>query len=373
MSRREDIHLADKFKADFDYAESLKLPCQEEITSIEIFNQLKDISKNLKSMLAKLHTEMMNNNITNSLNRVKHDDLSTQTDFSPRLSQSAFLKLNKIRLQCSDPAEQISLLREKVDEVKTNQDAVINSFMSRLRIVKLQFQTLAKINGPLLKISSSNPDDIDLLDYIDQLRRDGLPKRNFESSRIYFESAMDSDLINRRHSSSQTEISTLLIGVDFEVQTPMSHSQVSIAKLNSLLISHFHKTANFNVEINRFKRFCDDLNAGKEITAFECDLEEEDVNMRLQRYRKIHDFVSLQIIEILERFSTLSEIYSSDFNYARTMKKQNPDQDEMTEQDYARLEKVSKKLLLYLDEASCPCRREILFGIHRYIHRLFAY
>ena len=111
---------------------------------------------------------------------VQFNDLSTQTDFSPRLSNSTFKRLDKIRRESSNLDSLITILRAKNDEIKLSQESMVNGLRKKKRNSKLQFQALVESRGQnLIFVSSLNLDDIDLTETIEILRRnDGLPRRS---------------------------------------------------------------------------------------------------------------------------------------------------------------------------------------------------
>ena len=175
------------------------------------------------------------------------NDLSTQTDFSPRLSSSTFRKLDRIRRESSNLDSLVAILTDcssKNDQVRLSQESMVKGLQKKKRDVKSQLKALVDSKGRNLILSSSaNPDDIDLVEIIESLRRnDNLPRRySIEelvgstallSSKNYSELSTDSDKVNFRHCSSQTEISTLLIGLDFGDVLPTDNLQQTVSKLN---------------------------------------------------------------------------------------------------------------------------------------------
>ena len=223
--------------------------------------------------------------ISEDCSSVQCNDLSTQTDFSPRLSNGTFQKLNKIRLDSSDLNTLGSILRAKNDESRLSQESMMIGLKTKKRNLKSQFQELIDCNQFKLDgqnhISSNptNPDVIDLAETIASLRRnDSLPGRAsieelvnstaVSSTMGYCESSTESHKVNFRHCFSQTEISTLLIGVNFEDILPTDGIQQTVSKLNSSWIRNTDCMSKLTSEIRRLQRYCDDLSDGKQITAF---------------------------------------------------------------------------------------------------------
>ena len=290
---------------------------------------------------------------------VQCKDLSTQTDFSPRLSYGTFQKLNKIRLDSSDLDTLGSILRAKNDETRLSQESMMIGLEKKKRNLKSQFQELVVNQFKLHdqnRISSipTNPDVIDLAEIIASLRRnDSLPGRasikqlvNSDavlSTMGYCESSIESHKVNFRHCSSQTEISTLLIGLDFEDILPTDGIQQTVSKLNSTWIRNTVCMSKLTSDIRRLQRYCDDLNAGKQITAFEIDLSFEDEDARLNRYRSLIKQIDIQANRIMDHHMHF-QANSADALYATNLKLNLPFVAEMSENDYERLQKAVIKL-----------------------------
>ena len=290
---------------------------------------------------------------------VQFNDLSTQTDFSPRLSNSTFKRLDKIRRESSNLDSLITILRAKNDEIKLSQESMVNGLRKKKRNSKLQFQALVESRGQnLIFVSSLNLDDIDLTETIEILRRnDGLPRRSSIQDLVastvassimnYSESSKESDRVNYRHCSSQTEISTLLIGLDFDDDLPRDNLEQTASKLNGQWISNTDYMSKLNADIRRLQWYCDDLNAGKEIIVFENDLFFEETHTRLARYQSLIDQINNQA-KIISDKHMLKRVNTADALYALDLKLDLPDARYINEDDYEKLQKKAFKLEVIL-------------------------
>ena len=229
------------------------------------------------------------------------NDLSTQTDFSPKLSNATFRKLNKIRLESADLHSLAGTLLAKNNQARRIQESMMTGFQRKIRDLRLQFRKLVNSKGQnLISSESSNPDDIDLFAAIESLRRNqDLPRRSktvelvkrtaISSAKTYSQSSAESSKINFQHCSSQTEISTLLIGLDFDPQ--LNKSEITVSQLNGQWVNNNACISKLNFEIQRLQWYCDDLIAGKEIIVFESDLLFEEEHTRIERYQSLIDII----------------------------------------------------------------------------------
>ena len=290
------------------------------------------------------------------------NDLSTQTDFSPRLSSSTFRKLDRIRRESSNLDSLVAILTDcssKNDQVRLSQESMVKGLQKKKRDVKSQLKALVDSKGRNLILSSSaNPDDIDLVEIIESLRRnDNLPRRySIEelvgstallSSKNYSELSTDSDKVNFRHCSSQTEISTLLIGLDFGDVLPTDNLQQTVSKLNGQWVCSNDCISKLNYEIRRLQWHCHNLIAGQEITVFENDLLFEEEHTRIARYQSLIDEINNQA-KIISDKHMLKRVNTADALYALDLKLDLPDARYINEDDYERLQKKAFKLEVIL-------------------------
>ena len=242
---------------------------------------------------------------------IQCNDISTQTDFTPTVSLESFEELNTIRLDCT-AQERLTILEQKKNLKKR---AIIEGLEIRKRWFQ-QFQLQAMRNKTL--ISLKNEDETEELEGIHPIRTTVLLPRYY------------------RHSSSQTEISTLLIGLDFEDRLPSEDLQSQIRKLNGHLVTMNDNQFKLKVETNRFRQYCDDLNAGEEITVLESDLPHELLDeMKLGKLvrspttitagqlQKMITRISNKKREIFqnnfESFSQFKNEFKADFDYAESI------------------------------------------------------
>ena len=290
------------------------------------------------------------------------NDLSTQTDFSPRLSSSTFRKLDRIRRESSNLDSLVAILTDcssKNDQVRLNKESMVKGLQKKKRDVKSQLKALVDSKGRNLILSSSaNPDDIDLVEIIESLRRnDNLPRTYtieelvgstaLLSSKNYSELSTDSDKVNFRHCSSQTEISTLLIGLDFGDVLPTDNLQQTVSKLNGQWVCCNDCISKLNYETRRLQWHCQNLNAGQGITVFENDLLFEEEHTRIARYQSLINEINNQA-KIISDKHMLKRVNTADALYALDLKLDLPVARYINEDDYERLQKKAFKLEVIL-------------------------
>ena len=232
---------------------------------------------------------------------IQCNDLSTQTDFAPTMSFESFDELNTIRLDCSAPAR-LTILEQKknlkkrtINEGSEKRKQWFQQFQSlapmwkHLVFIKFEAQTLEVISRRNSADKSENPGKIDVR------------KRPAVLLPSFF-----------RDSSSQTEMSTLLIGLDFEDHLPSDDDQSKIRKLNGHLLTMNDDLLKLNAETNRFRQYCDGLNAGKEITVSKSDLSDEaHVGVSLDKIVKLIPQMCDKKLEIQQHINVFKEKYPS--------------------------------------------------------------
>ena len=193
---------------------------------------------------------------------IQYNDLSTQTDFSPTISLESFDELNTIRLDCLSP-ERLTILEQKKNLKKR---AIIEDLESRKRWFQV-FQLQAKKKKNLIGLK--NEDDTHEVIPSDKSNNSReMDGRKRPTTGIIIPSSFSD-------SSSQTEISTLLIGLDFEDRSPSDDVESQIRKLNGHLVTMNENLFKLKSETNRLIQHCDDLNAGKKVTVFTSELSQE--------------------------------------------------------------------------------------------------
>ena len=243
---------------------------------------------------------------------IQCNDISTQTDFAPTMSLESFDELNTIRLDCT-AKERLTILEQKKNLKKK---AIIEGLEIRKRWFQ-QFQLQAMTHKTLISLKNENETREEL---------EGIhPIRTTVSLPRYY-----------RHSSSQTEISTLLIGLDFEDRLPSEDLYLQIRKLNGHLVTMNDNQFKLKAETNRFRQYCEDLNAGKQITVLGSDLSHELLDeMKLGQLvrspktitkgqlQKMITKISNKKMEIFktnfESFSQFKNEFKADFDYAESI------------------------------------------------------
>ena len=193
---------------------------------------------------------------------IQYNDLSTQTDFSPTISLESFDELNTIRLDCPSQAR-LTILEQKKNLKKR---AIIEDLEIRKRWFQV-FQLQAKKKKNLIGLKNED-DTHEVIPSDESNNSSEMDDRKLPTMGIIIPSSFSD-------SSSQTEISTLLIGLDFEDRLPSEDVQSQIRKLNGHLVTMNENLFKLKSETNRFRQYCDDLNAGKTVTVYASDLSSE--------------------------------------------------------------------------------------------------
>ena len=192
--------LKKEFKADFDYAESIQLP---EITGamsqsdIEIsYENAKLIHTRLKLFLSKLNdrlcekiqryakkcqvrTDVAGSSIGLQSERssplqdqsiaienskpITYDDLSTQTDFTPRITITSFRKYEFILENCTDPKSHLSKLERLFEHTKESNQAIFNNYQRKIDCLLEDFKIKALKKKDKIKFDVNELSDFYLL------------------------------------------------------------------------------------------------------------------------------------------------------------------------------------------------------------------
>ena len=282
---------------------------------------------------------------------IKCNDLSTQTYFSPTLSFEVFNELNSLRYL---PAlARVTILKQK-ESLK--ESAISQGLEARKRWFD-QFQSIVQ--------SIIYRDQIKLANTI-TMSEDIEIQQTFKSSDLHRE---NSTVVNRsitRHCSTQTEISTLLVGLNFEKILPSDDLRSQVQKLNARLVTLSENQAQLETETDRLKQHCGDLNAGKEITVLKADLSESNFRiiqlktLRREKLEEIKEFKQ-KVAALLKRLKNqkqnlssqwstkafLVDKFKADFDYAESI--QLPAESEVKgEEELNELKQVGIQLTLIL-------------------------
>ena len=211
-------------------------------------------------------------------------NLSTQTDFTPRISQSVFHKLNNIRLESPDPEMQLSNLQKRIEEQQWSSLVAMTSLKENVQKRFADFKSLAMAKPKLINISANNINDIlklltmyrnnNLLPKGAEIRESVLFCAN-ESSAQYSDNFTMGIKQNQRCCSSQTEISTLLVWPHFGKLKAKDNVKTKISKMHGTFIFKSLEYAKLQTYPSRLKQYCKDLNEGKEILVSVSDLSDE--------------------------------------------------------------------------------------------------
>ena len=336
-------YLIEIYKADFDYAESIKIPTiTDEISEERIARESEIatvIKKRLTSILAKFNQIPKENLKPNSIksdtsskvstlqdqpntsvdsHQDSYNDLSIQTDFTPTITYSTFKKLNQIRTNCPELDSQLLELKERFTTTKKSNEMAFIAARSKNESLFEVFKKKAINNKTKIKIETDKFSEFYWL--IKNYRQTNFfPRRSKilvdvvsqfnESSVCYTETSFESHKPSHRSCSSQTEISTLLILPDFENFAKNDDIKTEIAKYHGRFIAQSHAVSMQQSFDERLKQYCNDLDAGKEITVFESDLSDE-LKFSLRNSSIIEDEISVEICQeqhVDEKFSPSSK------------------------------------------------------------------
>ena len=99
-------------------------------------------------------------------------------------------------------------------------------------------------------------------------------RQPFQSA-YHTETSIETDNQGFRSCSSQTEISTLLLGTDFSKIRPDDDTKTKIARYHGIFITHSYMVSRQQSFRDRLKQYCKDLDDGKTIKVFESDLSDK--------------------------------------------------------------------------------------------------
>ena len=271
--------LADAYKADFEYAESIQLPEEAEIITEQKFKEVQEISSRLKQMLSILNTAY--DHYRKEKSDERYNDLSTQTDFN-EISKNCFTNLNKLRLKHLEPQALMNALKMKL-MVGDNSSETL-ALNKKLEDLGKKFENEAKKKIKLIEVKTEN--ETAFMAYVNLLRTfSGFPLNRAEireavindmavSNAAYIESSFVpvSNSQSVRNCSSQTDISTLVINFNFEPVGPNDSLRIQKQKMFGQLAKYSIENAIKRQRCNRFIWYFDDLSANKNISVLQSDL-----------------------------------------------------------------------------------------------------
>ena len=208
----------------------------------------------------------------------------TQTDIFPTISLTLFRKLNNIRLEFPSLEMHLSKLEENYESTKLNNALTLTSNKQAVQNRMYDLKTIALAKRQLVSIAAQQATEFTLL-VLNYRKLNVFPKGSEkrqsvltcldDSNTFYNEHSFEGPKPNQRCSSSQTEISTLLIRPEFGDLTAKDNVITKIEKLHGKFITYSYESTKFQVHGERLKQYCKDLNDGKHITVFESDLSDE--------------------------------------------------------------------------------------------------
>ena len=295
-SFKEDNYLVQKYKKEFLFIESIEVQSLADNKTLE---ELSDLNEKLKSIILNLRDEQQQ--------YTEASDSWTQTDFSPTISFDILNELNQIS-QLQYPAE--SHVETLTQKIALKEQENYDLMRERERSCK-KFHSLIKTKKNLITLASPNKSDDAFI----------VVSQTYKLSRKNPDALMQSDI---REFGSQTEISTLSIGVNFEEIIPTDDYLVQIKKLHGRLIQFSERKNNLTAESKRFICYCDSLDSGKNIDVIGCDLPDEiELDLRVDHFIVT---TTVQIDEVkaygqkLERFPKIFPRFEEDIKFVKSIK-----------------------------------------------------
>ena len=213
---------------------------------------------------------------------IQSNDLSTQTDFSPKISIDVYKRLYSIEKLSNSNHDHLQALQQKVKACNVSLGGSINAFKKKIEDRFAAFEDLAFTNKSFVKVK--NRAEMDKLKHLNdwqellpsQIEIFELVKNDKQASAaLYFSDSTLSAQESRRNCSSQTEISILRLGLSFEEIEPKDTYEVQIAKLHGEYIQLLSDHAVHMSHAKRLRTYVEDLSDGKETAVLESDLSDQ--------------------------------------------------------------------------------------------------
>ena len=281
---------------------------------------------------------------------IKYNDLSTQTDFTPTLSFEAFNELNSLRYL---PAlARITILKKKESQKESAMNQGLETRKRWFDQFQLAFQRVIYRDQIKLDNTTTMSEDFKI--------------QQFKLSDLHRESSTVVHRSITQHCSTQTEISTLLVGLNFEKILPSDDLRSQVQKINARLVTLSENQAQLETQTDRLKQYCDDLDAGKEIIVMKTDLSESNLRIiqfktlrreKLEEMKEFKQKVAVLLKRLKNQKQNLSSQWSTkaflvdkfkaDFDYAESI--QLPTESEVkNEEEFNKLKQVGAQLTLLL-------------------------
>ena len=217
-------------------------------------------------------------------NPTGHQECSIQTDFSPTIDLNSFEKLNQFRSDFDEPEARFAALEEKYKYINSKTQIHHLEKLQRMLEEDLhKFHLTASLNKKMIGVDPDNK--MERPQWLSSLLKSGkFPKRteicetvrgSMKKSKASHEASSIKNRQGFKNCSSQTEISTLLIGLNFHKVSPEDDLKAKIHKLHGQVVNHAFEKSKIDHRSTRLRQYCDDLNAGKRIKVFESDLSDE--------------------------------------------------------------------------------------------------
>ena len=181
--KRSFIQFKNEFKADFDYAESIQLPnitdtmsqsdLERSLENAKLIHTrlnrfLSKLGDRLYSEKSQLSTDVAGSTISFQSEKfsqlqdqpiliegskpIAYDDLSTQTDFTPRITRKAFRRYDRIRYNSPDPQSHLSELQNLFESTKQNNEIEFNVNQKNIDCLFEDFKLKARKNMAKIKL-----------------------------------------------------------------------------------------------------------------------------------------------------------------------------------------------------------------------------
>ena len=264
---------------------------QNEIKELKILNAkyLKESdTRSTESQTCHRHvlspTSVTNIDMASPGNSNGHQECSIQTDFYPTIDWNSFEKLNQFRNDFDEPEARFAAMENKYKYINSKtQIHHMEKLKSMLKEDFRIFHLMASSNRKLIFVDSDNK--MERPQWLSgQLQSGKFPKRyeicktvrgSMKTSKASHDQNSKKTHQGFKNCSSQTDISTLLIGLNFNKISPEDDLKVRIHKLHGQVVNHTFEKSKIDHRSTRLRQYCDDLNAGKRIKVFESDLSDE--------------------------------------------------------------------------------------------------
>lgn len=227
---------------------------------------------------------VINIDMASNSNSSGHQECSIQTDFSPTIDLNSFEKLNQFRSDFDEPEARFAALEEKYKYINTKtQIHHLEKLQRMLEGDFDKFHLTASLNKKMITVDPDNK--MERPQWLSSLLKSGkFPLRSeicqtvrgsMKTAKVSHEISSIKIRQGFKDCSTQTDISTLLIGLNFDKVSPEDDLKEKIHKLHGQVVNHAFEKSKIDHRSTRLRQYCNDLNAGKRIKVFESDLSDE--------------------------------------------------------------------------------------------------